>query len=145
MTKPYSSDLRERIVAYVDSGHSRRAAADRFDVSPSFAVKLMHRVRDTGVSSPARMGRPRGSGKLAPYGAFLIACIEDLPDITMPELAAKLEAEHGVEAHPASLSRFVRKAGFTYKKIPDGFGARTLADHPGATGVDRPASAKDAP
>ncbi len=116
MTKPYSSDLRERVVAYVEAGQSRRAAADHFDVSASFAVKLMCRVRETGSSSPARMGRPRGSGKLASYGAFLFACIEDQPDITMPELAAKLEAEHGVEAHPASLSRFLCKAGFTYKK-----------------------------
>ena len=145
MSKPYSSDLRERVVAYVAAGHSRRAAAERFDVSPSFAVKLMARVRETGSSEPARIGRPRGGGKLAPCRAFLIACVEARPDITMPELAAKLEAEHGVEAHPASLSRVLCKAGFTYKKIADGLGTRTLAGPQGAAGVDRPAPTEDAP
>ena len=76
----------------------------------------MARVGETGSSAPARLGRPRGGGKVAPYRAFLIACVEARPDITMPELAAKLEAEQGIEAHPASLSRFLCKAGFTYKK-----------------------------
>ncbi len=91
------------------------------------------------------MGRPRGGGKLAPYRAFLIACVEARPDITMPELAATLAAEHGVEAHPASLSRVLCKAGFTYKKIADGLETRTLADHQGAAGEDRPAPTVDAP
>lgn len=145
MSKPYSSDLRERVVAYVSAGHSRRAAAERFDVSPSFAVKLMARVRETGSSAPARMGRPRGGGKLAPHRAFLIACVEARPDITMPELAAKLAAEQGIEAHPASLSRVLCQAGFTYKKIADGLGTRTLGDPQGAAGLDRPAPATDAP
>jgi transposase len=43
----------------------------------------------------------------------------------MPELAAALEAERGVIASPASLSRVLCKAGFTYKKTADGVGART--------------------
>jgi transposase len=34
----------------------------------------------------------------------------------MPELAAALAAERGVKASPASLSRFLCRAGFTYKK-----------------------------
>ncbi len=50
MSKPYSSDLGERVAAYVAAGYSRRAAAEHFGVSPSFAVKLMARVRETGSS-----------------------------------------------------------------------------------------------
>jgi transposase len=38
MGKPYSMDLRERLVAYVEAGHSCRAAARVYDVSPSTAV-----------------------------------------------------------------------------------------------------------
>lgn len=53
MSKPYSSDLRERVVAYVEAGHSRRAAAAHFAVSPSFTVKLMARVGPTASSAPA--------------------------------------------------------------------------------------------
>ena len=92
MGKGYSLDLRERIVAQVAAGGSRRGAARHFGVSDSCAVKLL-----------ARVG----------------------PDITMPELAARLQAEHGVTASPASLSRVLCAAGFTYKKSPDGLGARS--------------------
>jgi hypothetical protein len=46
----------------------------------------------------------------------LIAWVEAVPDILMPELAAKLEAAMGVVAHPASLSRALLKAGFSTKK-----------------------------
>lgn len=145
MAKTYSFDLRERVVGFVGLGHSRRAAALHFDVSPSFAVKLMARVRETGSSAPARRGRPPGGGKLAPHRTFLIACVEDKPDITMPELAVKLEAERGIKAHPGSLSRILCEAGFTYKKSADGIGTGTLGHYQGAAGLDRPSSAEDAP
>jgi transposase len=41
MPKPYSLDLRKRVVGFVESGHSRCAAAVHFDVSTSFVVNLM--------------------------------------------------------------------------------------------------------
>jgi hypothetical protein len=44
-----------------------------------------------------------GGGKLAGHRDFLIAQAEKRPDITMPELAALLEAERGVKTSPASL------------------------------------------
>ena len=72
-----------------------------------------------------RQGRPHGSGKLAPYEAFLIQEVEKKPDITMPDLVARLLEEHGVAAAPASLSRLLCRLGFTYKKSPDGSGVRT--------------------
>ena len=64
------------------------------------------------------------TGKLADHRAFLIGQVETRPDITRPELAARLEAERGVSAHPASLSRALCGWGFTFKKNSDGFGAR---------------------
>ncbi len=125
MGKSYSLDLRERVYGLIEAGHSRRAAARHFAVSPSFAVKLAERVEVTGSARPARQGRPPGSGKLAPYRAFLLSCVEARPDITMPELAAALQGEHGVVVHPGSLSRFLRRQGLTYKKIAAGPGERT--------------------
>jgi len=122
MGKGYSLDLRQRIAAWVEAGHSRREAARHFGVSESCAVKLMQRVAATG--SPAPQGRPPGGGKLAPYKEFLIGRVRAKPDITMPELAAELRAAHGVEADPASLSRVLCKVGFSYKKSADGGGAR---------------------
>jgi transposase len=92
MGKPYSIDLRERVQAEVESGQSRRSAARRYDVSPSFAVKLADRVWRTGSAKPARQGRPPGGGKLAPHLPTLLDWVETWPDITMPELAAKLYA-----------------------------------------------------
>ena len=48
MGKSYSSDLRERVAAFVGAGHSRRAASRHFGVSGSFSIKLMQRVRASG-------------------------------------------------------------------------------------------------
>lgn len=126
MGKPLSLDLRRRIVAFVEAGHSCRAAAERFDVSPSFVIKLMQLWRRTGSFEPARQGRPPG-GRLAPLRDYLIATVEARPDITMPELAALVEAEHGVTADPTWYSRFLIRLGYSYKKISDRDGARTRA------------------
>jgi len=52
MGKSYSSDLRERVVAFVAAGHSRRAAARHFDVSDSFSIKLMQRMIRLGSILP---------------------------------------------------------------------------------------------
>lgn len=86
MASSYSLDLRDRVVAFVGSGQSRRAAGRRYDVSESFAIRLVRQVGATGSSAPGRQGRPRGSGKLEPHAAFLIGAVEARPDITMPEL-----------------------------------------------------------
>jgi transposase len=88
-------------------------------------VKLAARERQTGSLEPDTLGRPRGSGKLEPYREFLIHAVTARPDITMPELSRHLEEVHAVVAHPASVSRFLRKAGFTYKKNADRVGAST--------------------
>jgi len=54
----------------------------------------------------------------------LIRWVEAKPDISMPELAAKLAAETQVIAHPASLSRALLAAGFKYKKTDPGVRVR---------------------
>jgi transposase len=126
MGRSYSLDLRRRVVARVAAGQSRRGAAEDLAVSPSFSVKLVTRHRRTGSLAPQRQGRPPGTGKLAPYRDFLIGRVKEKPDITMPELAAEFQVRHGVEADPASLSRFLCKAVFSYKKNAAGHGTRAL-------------------
>ncbi len=116
MGRSYSMDLRQRVVARVAGGQSRRRAADGLSVSPSFSVKLVARHQRTGSLEPAPQARPPGTGKLDPYRAFLISRVKEKPDITMPELASELAERHGVEIDPASLSRFLCKAGLSYKK-----------------------------
>ena len=145
MGETYSQDLRDRVQAHVAAGRSRRDAARRFGVSASFAVRLAAHVLRTGTAAPVAQGRPPGGGKLAPVMGFLIARVEAQPDITMPELAAALEEAHGVTAHPASLSRALCAAGFSYKKIADGRGVRTRRRQAGAARMDKLAPAADAP
>ena len=125
MGKGYSSDLRERVYGDIENGQSRRAAARRFGVSVSTSVRLAQRMATTGSLEPSRQGRPPGGGKLAAYKDLLISWVEAEQDITMPELAAKLEAECGVTAHPASLSKFLIKQGFTVKKNTVGIRGRS--------------------
>ncbi|MBB4278902.1 transposase [Rhizobium mongolense] len=96
MGKSHSADLRQRVVALVSSGQSRRAAARHFGVSNSSAIKLLQRRERTGTIAPARQGRPPGRGKLSAYRDFLVAQVEEKPDITMPELARRLEEKHSV-------------------------------------------------
>jgi transposase len=122
MGKTYSLDLRERVVAQVRVGHSRREVARRFGVSPSFVIKLMARVEKSGTCAPAKRGRPFGFGKLAAVKEALIARVEAEPDQTLSELAEWLAATHNVRVHLFSVCRVLRGAGFTYKKIAAGGG-----------------------
>jgi transposase len=128
MGKPYSLDLRERIIGFIEDGGSRRGAAGRFGVSASCAIKLMDRWRRRGTAAPERRG---GSvGKLAAHKDFLLRRVKDKPDITMPELAEALKAETGMQAAPASLSRFLIRHGQQFKK--NAAGQRTKSPRRGA-------------
>lgn len=66
--------------------------------------------------APARQGRWPGGGKLQTQLEAIIAWVEAKPDMTMPELGARLLQAVGVRAHPASPSRLLVKPGFSFKK-----------------------------
>lgn len=53
MPKAYSADMRERVIARVESGASGREAAEHHEVSPSTAVIWVKCYRDTGRCSQA--------------------------------------------------------------------------------------------
>ena len=125
MIRSYSLDLRERVVAAVGAGMSRRAAARHFAVSESSAVRWAGRSAREGSCASRRPGRPAGKGPLSDHLEFLIAQVEAVPDITMPELAEQLLDRRGIACDPASLSRLLCRAGFTYKKTADGLGVRS--------------------
>lgn len=127
MPKAYSADLRKRVIDFIGSGHSCRAAASHFGVSISFAVRLMRTWREEGRIGPRRGGGWRHS-KLEPHRAYLLARIAQQEDISMPELAQEL-AERGSDVAPASISRWFIRNGYRYKKNTVGHGTRT---RPGA-------------
>ena len=106
MPKPYSLDLRERVVRFVDEGHSRHAAAAHFRVSVSFVVNLVNAFRVRGSLAPKPSGGRRHA-KLEPHRALLLEKVAEKADITMPELAAELAAATWEKADPASLSRWL--------------------------------------
>lgn len=115
MPKPISNDLRERVVGFVEAGHSRRAAAAHFRVSPSFVVNLMSLYRQTGNVAP----KPRGGrrhAKLEAHRAFVLGRMAGKNDISMPELAGELVASTGTKVDPASLSRWLIRNGYRFKK-----------------------------
>lgn len=120
-----SRDLRERIIRGIASGKSCRAMAAQFEVAPSTAIKLQQRFERTGTFKPARRGRARNTGKLGPHRDWLIAEVEARPDITMPDLAAKLEAAHGVRVDPSNISKLLCREGYSYKKNTAGIRARS--------------------
>ena len=120
-----SVDLRERVVRAVAAGASRRAAAARYSVSVSSAIRWSARAASEGGAGPRKQGRPAGKGPLVDHLDYLVAAVEAQPDITMAELAARLLAERGVTGAEWSFSRLLRGAGFTYKKTADGVGMRT--------------------
>jgi transposase len=120
-----SDDLRDRVLEAIAGGSSRRAAAERFSVGVSSAIRWSARAAAEGSAKPRKQGRPAGKGPLAEHLDYLIAAVEAAPDITMPELAVRLHAERGVTAAWASLSKLLCRAGFTYKKTVDGVGMRT--------------------
>jgi transposase len=132
----YSRDLRLRVTRAVAGGMARRAAAERFGVSATTAVRWVQRAGQDGTPTAERRHRRPSPGGLAAHLAFLIAVVEAEPDITMPELAARLLAERGVPAHPASLSRRLCRAGVTYKKTAHGRRVRPPRRRPAPAGVD---------
>lgn len=142
MVRPCSVDLRERVVRFVIAGHSRHAAAAHFGVSVSSAIKWVAAYLASGRLAAKPLGGRRFS-KLDPHRTFLIAAVEREPDITMPELAAAL-AEKGTTVDPASISRWLRRNNFRYKKSPSGERTRSLRRSGRTDRVDRNTPAEDA-
>lgn len=114
MAAPYSLDLRERVVAAVASGMSRRAAADHYQVSISTAIRWVARQRQTG--SPAAL--PMGGKKpfaLAEQGDWIRRRLGEKPDITGRELLAELH-ERKVDVSYYGVWHFLDRSGLSFKK-----------------------------
>ncbi len=112
----YSLDLRKRVTRAIAQGKSCRAAAEQCEVSPATAIRFQQRLKRAGSLQPGPIGRPRGGGKLEPFRVDIIGKVEAQPDITMPDLAAWLLEQTGLSVDPSNLSKFLCKAGYTYKK-----------------------------
>jgi transposase len=113
MAKPYSMDLRERVVAAVDGGMSCHAAAKRFGVAASSAIKWVQRVRETGSVAPGQMGGHKPNILSGANRDWLLE--RAARDFTLRGLVAEL-AERGVRVDYVQVWRFVHAEGLSFKK-----------------------------
>ena len=102
----------------------------------------MKAVRARGSFAPKPLGGRRHA-KLEPHRSFLLAQVVEKADITMPELAAELAAATGEKADPASLSRWLIRSGYRFKKSLRA-SEQDRPDIRGARGMDRRSPTADA-
>jgi transposase len=123
MTAPLSQDLRRRIVRAVEKGSSIRQAAARYEVSPSAAVKLMRRLRETGSVTPDRIGGHRRP-VLEPHQDLLRSLVEGKSGISLAEIQSELRTR-GIEVQALSTIHLtLRRIGLTRKKRHSGLPSR---------------------
>ena len=114
MGRPYSMDLRKRVVAAIEGGMSRRQAAKHFGVSPTAAINWMKRVDETGSVAPGQMGGHKPRKIRGEHRVWLIErCRSGV--FTLRGLVAEL-AGRGLKADRHSVWDFVRAEGLSFKK-----------------------------
>ena len=114
MGRPYSLDLRERVVSAVRSGMSCQEAAKRFEVSPSSSSRWVERDRETGSPAALPMGGKRPFS-LETERPWVLARMAEKPDISLRVLLAELR-ERGVAVSYYAVWHIVRRSGLTSKK-----------------------------
>lgn len=113
MARPYSVDLRERVVAAVEAGATRQAAGDRFGVSDSSAIRWVQRWRSSGELAAKRRGG--GASPLEAHAALLLSLVAEQPDLTLDEWCVLLR-ERGIITSRVSVWRFFDRHEVSYKK-----------------------------
>jgi transposase len=117
MGRPYSMDLRERVIAAVEGGMSTRQAAARFSIGIATAGAWARLKRVTGQVTPARQGKPKGS-VLDAHADFVFGLIEEAPGITLDEIVKRLAGERGLRVVSTAVWKFLDRRDMTHKKRP---------------------------
>jgi transposase len=133
MPAPYSQDLRERVIGFMALGGSARAAAVRFDVSASSAIRWAQRWRAEGHARPRAMGGDRRS-RLSEQRARVLQLIAQQPDLTLQEIRSALAVSCGITVGLSTVHRFLRAHNVTLKKRAYTRPSRTarMSPRPGA-------------
>jgi transposase len=116
MAKPLSEDLRIRVIRAVEGGMSRHAAAERFGISVSSAVRFVKEWRENGTTKARRVGGDQRSRRIEEHHEAIMNAIEAKPDMTLVEIAEMLQSEQGASFAPSSIWRFLDRHGVTFKK-----------------------------
>jgi transposase len=133
MPRAYSADMRTRLIARVESGASRREAAEHYDVSASTAVIWVKCFRETGRCA----AKPRGgsTSPLEDHAEFLLALVEAQPDLTLDEVVAIMRRNR-VPGSRTAVWRFFQRHQITFKKSAARRRAGARGRGPGAAALD---------
>jgi len=113
MPKPYSDDLRARVIEDVVTGASRREAAERYGISPSVVVIWAQRFEATGSVA----AKPTGgsTSPLEQRAEFLLGLVADAPDLTLDEIVAAM-GKRRIAGSRSAVWRFFDRRNISFKK-----------------------------
>ena len=113
MPTPYSVDLRARVIEDVETGASRREAAERYGISPSVVVIWVQRFEETGSVA----AKPSGgsTSPLEQHAKFLLGLIARRPDLTLDEAVLAMH-RHKIPGSRSAVWRFFKRHNVTFKK-----------------------------
>jgi len=117
MGKPYSEDLRDRVVAAMASGRSCREVGEAFDLAPSTAGNWYRRYRATSSYAARPMGGDHRS-KLSDEAGWIADRLDEACGLTLVELRGEL-AQRDIAVSYTSVWRMVRRLGLRHKKNHD--------------------------
>ena len=127
MPSALSVDLRERVVAAIEQGASRRQAAKRFGVSAASAIRWHERFAQEGRIASKPQGGDQRSHRIEAHAELILQTYQTHPQFFLRELRDALQ-EQDVEVSTSSLSRFFARHAITRKK-----GRRTRLSRNGKT------------
>jgi putative transposase len=116
MGKPYSDDLRERVIAAIDAGHTREEVSEIYNMALSTVGGFIKRKRETGSVSPDKFGGYK-TFSLAPHTDLVKELVAQQPDSTLAELQARL-AKEKMKVSQSGISRFLYHIDLIFKKKP---------------------------
>ena len=116
MGRPYSLDLRERVVAAMTAGMSGQKAAQHFSIGESSALRWARRARETGRAQAKPMGGTRPF-VLEAYRRWITVRLAEKPDLTLRGLAAELKAR-GARGSSFAVWSIVADTGLSFQKKP---------------------------
>ena len=115
--KPYSKDLRLKILAAVDRGMPRKEVSRIFGVSEPTIRRYLRLRRETGGVDPRPVPGPQAK-KGAALEAALPSQVSRNPDLTLEEHCELFYDEHKTVVSTATVSRALKRLGLPLKKSP---------------------------
>ena len=115
--KPYSQDLRERVIAALERGETQAEVSERFEIHKSTLEKWWYRYQATG-SCAALQYKHGPERKLKPCEDFIRAEVKKQPDVTLAELCERVAKETGIIASESMMCRELQILNLPQKKSP---------------------------